>query len=68
MKWLSKLFKEKSPHIEPILGDSDDLMEDGKHVIHIMVHEKEVTLVFSDKEFKNALKRGEQVQKLPREE
>jgi hypothetical protein len=66
MKWLTKLFKKEDAPIEPILEDVID--DDGKHVIHIMIHEKEVTLVFSDNEFKAAIKRGERISKLPREE
>jgi len=67
MKWLSKLFKKEEAPIEPILEEIEG-EDDGKHVIHIMIHEKEVTLVFSDNEFKNAIKRGERIIKLPQEE
>jgi len=67
MKWLSKLFKKEEASIEPILEEIEG-EDDGKHVIHIMIHEKEVTLVFSDNEFKNAIKRGERIIKLPQEE
>ena len=68
MKWLTKLFNKKHPIIDPILGDSVEDLEEGKHVIHIIMHEKEVTLAFSDSEFKRALKRGEKLNNIPREE
>jgi|LakMenEpi03Aug12_release.lakeMendotaPanAssembly.Ray.scaffolds.fasta_scaffold1819662_2 hypothetical protein len=68
MKWLNKLFKPKNQALEPILGDTQEELEEGKHIIHIIMHEKEVTLAFSETEFRNALKRGEKLNNIPREE
>jgi len=67
MKWFNKLFK-KEESIEPILGNSIDELEEGRHIIHIILHEEEVTLAFSETEFKNALRRGKKLNNIPREE
>lgn len=68
MKWFSRLFKRDTGSIEPILGLTEEELEEGKHVIHIVIHEKEVTLSFTDSEMRKALKRGEKLNLIPREE
>jgi hypothetical protein len=83
MKWFSKLLygddtkKPVTPIIESGMETyAEDAEEssilkklgDGKHVIHIMVQDKEVTLVFNDEEFKNGLLRGKSLTVIPREE
>jgi hypothetical protein len=41
---------------------------EGKHIIHIMYKDRELTLFLTEEEFNNALIRGEQLTVVPREE
>ena len=76
MKWLKRLLSANEEPTKPIIEDGIDKPDesvlaklgDGKHIIHIMLHEKEITLAFSDEEFQNGILRGQQLTKIPREE
>jgi hypothetical protein len=76
MKWLKKLLSVAEEPTKPVIEDGIERTEesvlaklgDGKHVIHIMLQEKEITLAFSDEEFRNGMLRGQQLTKIPREE
>ena len=60
MKWFSRLFNTKNVNNDPIDPHFPEPVDtEGKHVIRIMVQDKEVVLVFSDEEFANGLKRGQ---------
>lgn len=70
MKWLTQLFKRKEEPVD-ISKLKESILEklgEGKHIINIMYKDREVTLLFSEEEFNNALIRGEQIVSVPREE
>jgi len=80
MKWLNKLLRteSKSTPLQPIIQSGNEMelvdvkkylgLGEGKHIIHIMINQKEVTLSFNEEEFKNGLLRGELLNQVPREE
>jgi hypothetical protein len=76
MKWLKRLLSVGEEPTKPVIEDGIERADesvlaklgDGKHVIHIMLQEKEITLAFSDEEFQNGILRGQQLTKIPREE
>jgi len=69
MKWLTRLFKrDEHAEINKIKDSILDKLGEGKHIIHIMLKDREVTLLFSEEEFNNAIIRGEQLNSVPREE
>lgn len=70
MKWLTQLFKRKEEPID-ISKLKESILEklgEGKHIIHIMYKDRELTLFLTEEEFNNALIRGEQLNIVPREE
>ena len=70
MKWLTQLFKRKEEPIDlsKIKESILDKLGEGKHIIHIMYKDRELTLFLTEEEFNNALIRGEQLNIIPREE
>ena len=69
MKWLTRLFKRvEHAEINKIKDSILDKLGEGKHIIHIMLKDREVTLLFSEEEFNNAIIRGEQLNVVPRED
>lgn len=70
MKWLTRLFKRKEEPVDiAALKESIlDKLGEGKHVIHIMYKDREMTLFLTEEEFNNAIIRGEQLNIVPREE
>jgi len=70
MKWLTQLFKRKEEPVD-ISKLKESILEtlgEGKHIINIIYKDREVTLLFSEEEFNNALIRGEQIISVPKEE
>jgi len=70
MKWLTTLFKRKEEPID-ISKLKESILEklgEGKHIIHIMYKDREMTLSFTEEEFNNGIIRGEQLNVIPREE
>lgn len=70
MKWLIQLFKRKEEPVD-ISKLKESILEtlgEGKHIINIIYKDREVTLLFSEEEFNNALIRGEQIISVPKEE
>lgn len=70
MKWLTKLFKRKEEPID-ISALKESILEklgEGKHIIHIMYKDRELTLSLTEEEFNNGIIRGEQLTVVPREE
>ena len=56
MKWLTRLFKrDEHAEINKIKDSILDKLGEGKHIIHIMLKDREVTLLFSEEEFNNAI-------------
>ncbi len=69
MKWFSRLFNTKNVNNDPIDPQFPEPVDtEGKHVIRIMVQDKEVVLVFTDEEFANGLKRGQALTQIACEE
>lgn len=70
MKWLTKLFKRKEEPVD-IAQLKESILEklgEGKHIIHIMYKDRELTLFLTEEEFNNGIIRGEQLTVVPREE
>jgi hypothetical protein len=70
MKWLTRLFKRKEEPVD-IAKIKESILEklgEGKHIIHIMYKDRELTLFLTEEEFNNALIRAEQLTVVPREE
>jgi hypothetical protein len=70
MKWLTQLFKRKEEPVD-IAKIKESILEklgEGKHIVHIMYKDRELTLFLTEEEFNNALIRGEQLTVVPREE
>lgn len=70
MKWLTRLFKREEEPVD-ISKLKESILEklgEGKHIIHIMYKDRELTLSFTEEEFNNAIIRGEQLNIVPREE
>ena len=70
MKWLTKLLKRKEEPID-ISALKESILEklgEGKHIIHIMYKDRELTLSLTEEEFNNGIIRGEQLNIVPREE
>jgi hypothetical protein len=70
MKWLTQLFKRKEEPVD-IAKIKESILEklgEGKHIIHIMYKDRELTLFLTEEEFNNALIRAEQLTVVPREE
>lgn len=70
MKWLTKLLKRKEEPVD-IAQLKESILEElgeGKHIIHIMYKDRELTLSLTEQEFNNGIIRGEQLNIVPREE
>jgi hypothetical protein len=70
MKWLINLFKRKEEPVD-IAKLKESILEklgEGKHIIHIMYKDREITLFLTEEEFNNAIIRGEQLNEVPLEE
>ena len=70
MKWLTRLFKrEEQPFDISALKESIlQKLGEGKHIIHIIYKDRELTLSLTEEEFNNGIIRGEQLNIVPREE
>ena len=70
MKWLTRLLKRKEEPVD-ISALKTSILEklgEGKHIIHIMYKDRELTLFLTEEEFNNGIIRGEQMTVVPREE